>query len=156
VTKSLALPKSVTTLDLLDHLTKNYGTVTPDDLDKHLANMNNAWTNTQPIKDLLLQFHIAQEFAADTDTITNASAICSALANLTRTGLYTDAIRICRKLPDAAHTLERFKTDFSYAHKKKKLLATTSTAGYHHAAAATGLKTYRIVYKVVIKGFNLL
>jgi hypothetical protein len=128
----------VTTFALLDHLTTNYGAITADDLDKNLANMNKAWTNNQPIEDLFLQLHLAQEFAADTDPISDAAAIRSALANITRTGLYADALRDWRKLPEANQTLERFETDFSHAHKDLKLMATTSTAGYHHAAAATG------------------
>jgi hypothetical protein len=34
----------VTTLDLLEHLEETYGTVTPDELDKNLANLIKVWT----------------------------------------------------------------------------------------------------------------
>jgi hypothetical protein len=65
----------VTTLDLLEHLEETYGTVIPDDLDKNLANLCKVWTSYQPIEDLFLQLHIAQDFAANTNPITDASII---------------------------------------------------------------------------------
>jgi hypothetical protein len=55
--------------------------------------MNKAWTSNQPSEDLFSQLRIAQAFVDDSEPILDAYAIQSALANLTNTGLYTNAIR---------------------------------------------------------------
>jgi hypothetical protein len=100
--------------------------------------MNKVWTSYQSIEDLFLQLHIAQDIAADLDSFNNAYASRPGLANITSTGLLTDAIRDWSRVHVYDQTLQIFETDFAYADKERILLTTTSTAGYHHAAAATG------------------
>jgi hypothetical protein len=51
------------------HLTTTYSKINANNIDNNLANMNKAWTSNQPIKDLISQLHIAQEFDEDTKPI---------------------------------------------------------------------------------------
>jgi hypothetical protein len=83
----------VSTLELIHHTSTTYGKVSADDLERNLANMNKPWTNNQPIESLFSQLRVALDFAQDTEPFSDSFAIRSALTNLAKTGLYTDAIR---------------------------------------------------------------
>jgi hypothetical protein len=127
---------NVSTLQIIEHLVTTYGTITTDDLDKNIELLHKDWAPTNPIEDLFEQIRTCIEFAADTDPISEATAVRAATMNVEKTGLFSEAIRDWRKRPDADKTMENFIADFSLADAERHRLITTKTAGYHHSASA--------------------
>jgi hypothetical protein len=127
---------NVTTLQIIEHLVTTYGTLTTDDLDKNIALLHKEWSPTTPIEDLFEQIRVCREFAADTDPISESTAVRAALMNIEKTGLFSDAIRDWRKRADADKTMANFITDFTLADAERHRQITTQGAGYHHSASA--------------------
>jgi hypothetical protein len=125
---------NVTALDLLIHLDDTYGTVTADDLDQNLAKMNAEWSPTQPIEDLWNQIKDCQRYAQPQDPISDAAIIRSALANLEKSGVFTDALKDWRKRTLATQTWDNLLADFAAADKERQRHLTTATSGYANAA----------------------
>jgi hypothetical protein len=91
-------------LALLTHLDTTYGTITADDLTANLKALDRVWSTEQPIKDLWLQLRACRVFAATRDPITEATAVGSAIKNLENTGVFIDALKEWRRIPDADRT----------------------------------------------------
>jgi hypothetical protein len=127
---------TATCRDLLQHLRLNYGTITPDQLEDNLRNLERQWQPPSPLEALFQQLKKCQRFAADgNDPITNKTVVRAALKNIEATGLFTDACRDWRKKSEATQTLTAFKTDFSAADKERLRQTTSASAGYHGANA---------------------
>lgn len=127
---------NTTTLALLTHLTSTYGTITADDLNKNLDDLNRAWTSSQPLEDLWKQIRICRLFAQTQDPISEPMAVRCAIQNLETSGVFIDALRDWRKLPDADHTLGQLKQHFNTADRERLRQLTASAAGFQAQALA--------------------
>jgi hypothetical protein len=122
---------------LLAHLRSNYGTITPDQLETNLRQLERQWQPPAPLESLFQQIKKCQRFATDgNDPITNKTAVRSVLKNVEATGLFADACRDWRKRDDTDQTLAAFKIAFSAADLERKRQTTSAAAGYHGANAA--------------------
>jgi hypothetical protein len=133
---------NATTLTLITHLFDTYGTVTADDLNKNLEDLNHPWSSSQPLEDLWKQIRICRLFAQAHDPISEAMAVRSAITNLENSGVFIDTIKDWRKLGNADHTMIRLKALFNAANRERLRQLTTGNVGYQatqqHALAATG------------------
>ena len=125
---------NTTTLALLTHLDTTYGTINEEDLDRNLTDLHRQWQTDEPIENLFNQINTCRTFAADTDPISEATAIRAGLTILENTASFTEAIRDWRQKPLADRTLANFETHFAKADIERKRTLTTRTAGYHQAA----------------------
>lgn len=138
--ESLGFAK-VTVLQMLAHLDSTYGAVTSDDLRSNMKDLERAWNADQPLEDLWSQIKRCMTFAAQTDPISELTAVRSALENLENTGLFTDAILRWRLRPEVEHTLANLKTAFNRADKERKRLMTSKSAGFHGSANSVSSKS---------------
>jgi hypothetical protein len=125
---------NTTTLALLNHLDTTYGTISADDLDQNLTDLHRPWSTEQPIEDLWKQLRACLTFAHDIDPISAATAVRAATQNLEKTGVFSDAIKDWRKLPEEQHTIAQLKTHFNRADKERHRTLTTRDGGYAGAA----------------------
>jgi hypothetical protein len=127
---------NISVLTILNHLHQTYGKLTTDDLDLNTENLHREWSPDHPLEDLFEQVRQCQAFAAETDPISDPTAVRAIIHNLEKSGLFTDAIRDWRKRTDADKTLQNLRIDFTQADRERQRQLTTTTAGYHHAAVA--------------------
>lgn len=133
---------SVSTLQLLTHLHLTYGTITFDQLEANLINLERQWDPSNPIENLWEQVKECQRFAsAGKDPISEITAVRKTLLNIEHTGVFSDAVRDWRKRPDIEWTWLNFKADFTIADRERQRLLTTENAGYHGAHAAIAAAT---------------
>jgi hypothetical protein len=125
---------NVTTLAILNHLDATYGELSPDDLDRNMVELEKPWDPSTPIETLFQQLRHCQQFAVDTDPISDLHLVRSGLRNVERTGMFVDAIRDWRKRPVAEKTIINFRTDFAKADEERNRQMTAQNAGYHTAA----------------------
>ena len=121
---------TTSTFDLLEHLDNTYGIITTDDLDRNLDELNREWGTDQPIEDLWKQIRKCRVFASNNDPISEATAVRAAIQNLERTGVFTDAIKDWRKLPDDQRTLPGLQTAFNLANKERLRSLTIRDGGF--------------------------
>jgi hypothetical protein len=122
---------NTTTLSLLAHLDTTYGTVTADNLNTNLDDLQRAWTSAQPLEDLWKQIRQCRLFANDHDPISELMAVRSALLNLETAGVFSDAVKDWRKLPVVDHTLTKLKAHFNTTDRERLRQLTTRSAGFH-------------------------
>ena len=128
---------NVSCVELLTHLHTTYGTVSPDDLETNLKNLNRQWNPDQPLTDLWAQIKLCQDFATNSaEPITDATVIRITLKNLEDSGVFTQDVRDWRKLPAANHTIANLKRHFNEADVERIRLLSSKSAGYAHQAKA--------------------
>ncbi|CAB9520179.1 hypothetical protein (Partial), partial [Seminavis robusta] len=134
----------VTVLAILTHLDTTYGTVHADDLEDNWDRMHAAWSPTQPIEDLYNQIKDAQKFARDHDASTDKMAVRAAIKNLTKSGVFMDAIKDWRKKTIVEQeSFETLQTHFTSADKERRRILTTKEVGYANKAVETPItKSY--------------
>jgi hypothetical protein len=103
---------NVSTLQLIQHLNDTYGTITADDMQQNVNNMNSEWSPSTSIEVLFEQIRVARRFALLIDPISEATAVRSALMNLEKSGVFGDAIRDWRKRIIETQTLNNLMIDF--------------------------------------------
>jgi len=121
---------TTTTFGLLQHLDTTYGTITTDDLDRNLEELNREWGTDQPIEDLWKQIRKCRVFASNNDPISEATAVRASIQNLERTGVFSDAIKDWRKRPDADRTLPNLQSAFNLANKERLRTLTIRDGGF--------------------------
>ena len=129
---------SVTPLQLVTHLYRTYGQITPMDLDANVTRFKRPFDPAQPFKTLIQQIEDAQEYAdAGGNAYTTPQIIANAYALMFRTGMFPEACREWRRTPAAGQTWQAFKDDFTAAYTDFATLRnTTQSAGYHNANSA--------------------
>jgi hypothetical protein len=127
---------NISVLTILTHLDTTYGKLTTDDLDLNMANMHQDWNPSTPLETLFEQIRKCRAFAADTDPISESTAVRAIIQNLEKTGAFTDAIRDWRKRADVDKTLANLRTDFTHADRERQRHLTSQSAGYHNSAVA--------------------
>ncbi|CAB9530741.1 hypothetical protein SEMRO_3022_G342250.1 [Seminavis robusta] len=114
----------VTVRALLEHLDTKYGKVDADDLVDNIKRMDANWSPDQPIEDLFNQVKDAQKFAADHDPITDKMAVRAAIANLTNSGVFTDAMKDWRKKEEEDQAFTDLEKHFTSADKERRRILT--------------------------------
>ena len=125
----------VTTLELLTHLYKVYGRLTPMALQDNDNRFRQAYNPAEPFEMLVQQIEDAQAFAAaGGQAYTAEQVVSNAYYIIHHTGMFIDACREWRRRPADEKTWANFKTEFSQAHTDLGELTHTSQAGgFHHA-----------------------
>jgi hypothetical protein len=122
---------NVTTLNILTHLDNAYGGLSHDDLDRNMVELDKVWDPATPIEVLFEQLRRCQQFAQDTDPISDQHLVRSGLRNVEQTGVFGDAVRDWRKRAIADKTWINFKVDFAKADEERRRQLTAQGAGYH-------------------------
>lgn len=131
----------VTPQAMIAHLLATYGIVTPDDIEANRLTLSAPWNVDEPVEELWLRIHQAQQSAPGAEPIIDAAAIRLTLTVLEKTGVFTTAIDKWRDTPEAQQTLDAFKTHFNRANKERIRQLTVQTAGYHGANTVTTTTT---------------
>ena len=136
---------AVTPLQLLTHLYRTYGQITPMDLDANDERFKRPFDPAQPFETLIQQIEDAQEYAdAGGNAYSASQIVANAYALMYRTGMFPEACREWRRTPVVGQTWQAFKDNFTAAYTDfATLRSTTQSAGYHNAnntmeAFATG------------------
>ena len=128
---------NVTTKQLLAHLFSTYGNITSGDLRQNDIKMNTAYDVNMPIETLFDQVEDGMEYAAaGNNPKTPEQIVMTGQQLITETGMFTDDIKMWKRLPNADKTWVRFKTDFSLAHQElRENAAAGSFSGQANSAA---------------------
>ena len=121
---------NVTTKQLLAHLFTSYGNITSGDLRQNDVKMNMAYDVNMPIEVLFDQIEDGMDYAAaGNNPKTPEQIVMTGQQLITETGMFTDEIKIWKRLPALDKTWTRFKTDFSLAHQELRENTTMGTLG---------------------------
>jgi hypothetical protein len=120
----------VSTLDLLEHLYLNYGSVTADELSTNMDNLSRQWDADQQLEDLRAQITRCAAFAKDHDPITEKTIVCVTINNLEKSRVFTQAIQDWQKMKEADHTITNMKVTFNLANKELLRSLSSSAAGF--------------------------
>ena len=126
---------NATPLDMLNHLYRTYGQITPKDLEDNDQRMRTPYDPAQPITNLFAQLQEAVDFADAAQRPYSNEQLLSRAYNLVfQTGLYKDTCKDWRRLQDANKTWDQFKQIFHEAYRDLQSLETTAqNAKYHQA-----------------------
>ncbi len=126
---------NVSTCELIEHLLRAYGNITPTDLAENDTRFKTAYDPSEPIETLYSQLEDAMDYANAGDNAYTANQIVSNAYTLVfNTGMFPEACRDWRKLPAIDKTWTTFKIDFAEACRDCRLSqATTQTNGFHSA-----------------------
>jgi hypothetical protein len=126
---------NVSTRELIEHLLRTYGNITPTDLAENDLRFKAAYDPAEPIETLYSQLEDAMDYAdAGANAYTPNQVVSNAYTLVFNTGMFPEACRDWRKLPAADKTWATFKTDFAEAYRDFRLSQTTTqTQGFHNA-----------------------
>jgi hypothetical protein len=126
---------NVSTRELIEHLLRAYGNITPTDLAENDTRFKTAYDPSEPIETLYSQLEDAMDYADAGDNAYTANQVVSNAYTLVfNTGMFPEACRDWRKLPAIDKTWATFKIDFAEAYRDFRLSqATTQTNGFHSA-----------------------
>lgn len=130
----------VTPRAMLVHLRTEYGTMTPEELERNRAALSEPWNLDEPIEDLWAKIANIQRVAALGHVpIPNITVITLTLAMLEKTGLLASTTEKFRLRPLDEWTLDLFKSEFKLGHQERFRKLTAGDAGFHgaHSAALT-------------------
>ena len=129
----------VTPRAMLEHLRTEYGTLTPEELEKNRAALSEPWNFDDPIEDLWAKIVNIQRVAAFGQVpIPDITIITLTLAMIEKTGLLastTEKFRLLRPVPE--WTVATFKADFIMGNKERIRRLAAGDAGFHGAHSAT-------------------
>ena len=129
---------NVSTKQLLTHLFLTYGKISGTDLRLNDTKMNAAYDVNLPIECLFDQVEDGMEYAdAGGNPKTPEQIVMTGQQLLTETGMFTDDLKIWRRLPAPDRTWTRFKADFSVAHQELRENAAVGQGVFGHANNAT-------------------
>lgn len=128
----------VTPLAMLEHLRTEYGTMTPEELERNRAALSEPWNFDDPIEDLWAKISNIQRVATlGALPIPDLTVITLTLAMIEKTGLLVTTTEKFRLRPTAEWTLPLFKTEFKLGNQERIRRLTASDAGYHGAHTAS-------------------
>jgi hypothetical protein len=105
---------NVATLQLVTHLHTTYRTMTASNRDANLAHMNAPWAPPMLVETLLTQLEAGQRFAVlATEPIANSQLTHMGQNMVNKTGMYPNACKAWRLLPEAQQTWPAFKIHFA-------------------------------------------
>jgi hypothetical protein len=127
----------VTPRAMLEHLRTEYGTMTPEELERNRAALSDPWNLDDPIEDLWAKIANIQRVAALGHVpIPNITVITLTLAMLEKTGLLATTTEKFRLRPIDDWTLATFKAEFKLGNQERVRKLTAGTAGFHGAHQA--------------------
>jgi hypothetical protein len=126
---------NVTTRQLIEHLLRTYGNITPTDIAANDKKFRSAYDAVQPVEHLFSQIEDTMDYAdAGQSPYTAAQVLTNAYSLIFKTGMFSESCREWRRRPAAEQTWTNFKTQFAEAHQDLRLVqSTTQGAGYHNA-----------------------
>ena len=128
----------VTPRAMLEHLRTEYGTLTPEELEKNRAALSEPWNFDDPIEDLWAKIVNIQRVAAfGLVPILDITIITLTLAMIEKTGLLASTTEKFRLRPVTEWTVATFKADFIMGNKERIRRLTAGDAGFHGAHSAT-------------------
>ena len=128
----------VSPLTMLEHLRAEYGTLTPEELERNRAALSEPWNFDNPIEDLWAKIVNIQRVAAfGAVPIPDITIITLTLAMIEKTGLLATTTEKFRLRPVAEWTVALFKTEFVLGNKERIRRLTAGDAGFHGAHNAT-------------------
>jgi hypothetical protein len=128
----------VTPRAMLEHLRTEYGTLTPEELEKNRAALSEPWNFDNPIEDLWAKIVNIQRVAAfGLVPIPDITVITLTLAMIEKTGLLATTTEKFRLRPVPEWTVATFKTEFILGNKERIRRLTAGDAGFHGAHSAT-------------------
>ena len=123
---------------MLEHLRTEYGTLTPEELEKNRAALSEPWNFDDPIEDLWAKIVNIQRVAAfGLVPIPDITIITLTLAMIEKTGLLASTTEKFRLRPVPEWTVATFKTEFIMGNKERIRRLTAGDAGFHGAHSAT-------------------
>jgi hypothetical protein len=131
----------VTTLQLLTHLWANYGKIDLMAISKnHIALLTPFWHPPAAIQDLFTVLDDRIDFAREAQApVSDLTALQAALANVTKTGLFTTYLMTWRTRPEAERTYQQFKLFCIECDQDRLNNATAAELGYHSALTAQAI-----------------
>jgi hypothetical protein len=128
----------VTPRTMLEHLRTEYGTLTPEELEKNRAALSEPWNLDNPIEDLWAKIVNFQRVAAfGLVPIPDITVITLTLAMIEKTGLLATTTEKFRLRPVPEWTIATFKAEFILGNKERIRRLTAGDAGFHGAHSAT-------------------
>jgi hypothetical protein len=132
----------VTPRQMLEHLRAEYGTLTPEELEKNRAALSESWNFDDPIEDLWAKIVNIQRVAAfGAVPIPDITVITLTLAMIETTGLLATTTEKFRLRPVTEWTFATFKADFILGNKERIRRLTAGDAGFHGAHSAVRTPT---------------
>ena len=130
----------VTPLAMLNHLRSEYGTMTPEELERNRSALSEPWNLDDPIEDLWSKISNIQRIATLGHVpIPDVTIITLTLAMIEKTGLLASTTEKFRLRPVEEWTIALFKSEFQLGNKERIRRLTAGDAGFHgaHSAAIT-------------------
>lgn len=127
----------VTPLTMLNHLRAEYGTMSPEELERNRAALSDPWNFDHPIEDLWAKISNIQRVASLGNVpIPDVTIVTLTLAMIEKTGLLATTTEKFRLRPVDEWTIPVFKTEFQLGNKERIRRLTAGDAGFHGAHAA--------------------
>jgi hypothetical protein len=147
----------VTCLDLLDHLWRNFGTISASDLKNNIQSMYTPWNPADPIETIFHRLTDAIVYStAGRDPISEAAAVRAGYDVLEHSGLFPRACETWRTASPDTHTLANLRTLFKVADTDRKRTVTTGALGYANALSAPSSAPPSIVSDTLSLPFSAL
>ncbi|KAI2496141.1 hypothetical protein MHU86_18372 [Fragilaria crotonensis] len=128
----------ITPFAMLQHLRNEYGTMTPEELERNRAALSEPWNFDDPIEDLWAKISNIQRVATlGALPIPDLTVITLTLAMIEKTGLLSTTTDKFRLRPTTEWTLDLFKAEFKLGNQERIRRLTASDAGFHGAHHAT-------------------
>lgn len=109
---------TVSTLQILTHLYRTYGKISPADLLDNLNKLNAPYNPALPIVELFQQVEDCQDLAAAANNpFSDSQVVAYAYHNIYQTSMFSETCREWRRLPAADQTWAAFNTHFANAHQ---------------------------------------
>ena len=124
----------ITPFAMLQHLRNEYGTMTPEELERNRAALSEPWNFDDPIEDLWAKISNIQRVATlGALPIPDLTVITLTLAMIEKTGLLSTTTDKFRLRPTTEWTLDLFKVEFKLGNQERIRRLTASDAGFHGA-----------------------
>ena len=129
----------VTPHAMLTHLRAEYGTLTPEELEKNRAALSEPWNFDDPIEDLWAKIANIQRIATFGNVpIADITIITLTLAMIEKTGLLATTTEKFRLRPFDEWTVALFRSEFQLGNKERIRRLTAGDAGFHGAHNVIG------------------
>ena len=129
---------TVTTQDLITHLLRRYGKITPGDLNRNNQRMAEPMDPSVPIDLFFKRIDECIELAADAENpYSEKQVLQSAFFAISASGLYTEACRKWKRRPENTKSWNAFKVYFAaeYHELKEQNELSAAHSGFHSANA---------------------
>ena len=132
----------VTPLTMLTHLRAEYGTMTPEELERNRSALSEPWNFDDPIEDLWAKLANIQGVATLGNVpIPEITIVTLTLAMIEKTGLLVTTTEKFRLRPVDEWTIALFKSEFQLGNKERVRRLTAGSAGFHGAHHAPTVPT---------------